>query len=213
MKAGPTAPLPFDKACARMRRRKCSACDPGPDYGATVTGRRRPVAHRNFGGIRFAEVRVNAHRRRQRAAHRRGPRLRTSVTLLIENQITAASSKGLSYAVRGTPTVKDWTHLNGNFERGTKVAGALDVPESRRDHFGGSARTFLWADAGRSREPATVPTAAAIANAVYNAIGVRSRAADHSGQVLAALASAGNAMNSFTLDPFHAPSSRRSTSW
>ena len=63
--------------------------------------------------------------------------------------------------------------LNANLEQ-YKIAGALDVPRIDivlLEELHGRTST----DARGIGEPATVPTSAAIANAVYNAIGVRVR--------------------------------------
>ena len=80
--------------------------------------------------------------------------------------------------------------LNGNLEQ-YKIAGALDVPKIDvvlLEDLRGRSST----DASGIGEPATVPTAAAIANAIYNAIGVRVRELPITpARVLAALAAAG----------------------
>ena len=77
--------------------------------------------------------------------------------------------------------------LNANLEQ-YKIAGALDVPRidiALIEELHGRTST----DARGIGEPATVPTAAAIANAVYNAIGVRLRELPLTpARVLAALA-------------------------
>ena len=76
--------------------------------------------------------------------------------------------------------------VNTNLEQ-YKIAGSKDVPRIDAviiDHHRG--RTNV--DASGIGEPATVPTAAAIANAVYHAIGVRVREAPMTpSKVLAAL--------------------------
>jgi xanthine dehydrogenase YagR molybdenum-binding subunit len=63
--------------------------------------------------------------------------------------------------------------VNANFEN-YKVLGPREVPlieVELIEELRGRSST----DAGGIGEPATVPTAAAIANAVYNALGVRLR--------------------------------------
>lgn len=195
VKAGkPTAPLPFDKACARMRRAEVlGSATRGPDYGATVTGRRGQFAAQ-LGGVQFAEVEVNTltgvvNVLRIVAGHDCG---RPVNPLLIENQIHGGIIQGLSYALFEERRLDPKTGriLNGNFEQ-YKVAGALDVPKIDvilLEDLRGRSST----DASGIGEPATVPTAAAIANAVYNAIGVRIRELPITpAKVLAALASAG----------------------
>jgi xanthine dehydrogenase YagR molybdenum-binding subunit len=165
----------------------------GPDYGATVTGRRGQFAAQ-LGGVQFAEVEVNTltgvvNVLRIVAGHDCG---RPVNPLLIENQIHGGIIQGLSYALFEERRLDPKTGriLNGNFEQ-YKVAGALDVPKIDvilLEDLRGRSST----DASGIGEPATVPTAAAIANAVYNAIGVRIRELPITpAKVLAALASAG----------------------
>ena len=63
--------------------------------------------------------------------------------------------------------------VNANLEQ-YKILGAKDCPQIEpiliEEYFGKSST-----DAGPIGEPAKIPTAAAVANAVYNAIGVRIR--------------------------------------
>jgi xanthine dehydrogenase YagR molybdenum-binding subunit len=195
VKAGkPLPPLPFDRACARMRRNEVlGSATRQPDYGATVTGRRGQFAAQ-LGGVQFAEVEVNTLTGvvkvlRIVAGHDCG---RPVNPLLVENQIHGGIIQGLSYALFEERRLDPKTGriLNGNFEQ-YKVAGALDVPKIEvilLEELRGRSST----DVSGIGEPATVPTAAAIANAVYNAIGVRIRELPITpAKVLAALASAG----------------------
>jgi xanthine dehydrogenase YagR molybdenum-binding subunit len=77
--------------------------------------------------------------------------------------------------------------LNANFEQ-YKILGAREVPQIdviMLEEYRGRNST----DAGGIGEPATVPTAAAIANAFYNATGRRMRELPMTpARVLAALA-------------------------
>jgi xanthine dehydrogenase YagR molybdenum-binding subunit len=63
--------------------------------------------------------------------------------------------------------------LNANFES-YKIAGAREVPRIEV-HLIEEYRGRSSTDAGGIGEPATVATAAAVANAVYNATGARVR--------------------------------------
>ena len=93
----------------------------------------------------------------------------------IENQIHGGILMGISYALlenrimdRGSGDM-----LNADLDN-YKLVGAADVPEisvTLIENYHGRSST----DACGIAEPATIATAAAIANAVYNAIGVRIR--------------------------------------
>ena len=63
--------------------------------------------------------------------------------------------------------------LNANFEQ-YKIAGAREMPQIEV-HLIEEYRGRSSTDAGGIGEPSTVATAAALANAVYNATGVRVR--------------------------------------
>ena len=94
-------------------------------------------------------------------------------TLTTESQIQGGVIQGLSYALfedrvldRGSGRM-----VNPNVEQ-YKIAGALDCPEIE------TVILPVWDGVNNTHsagigEPATVPTAAAIANAVSHAIGVR----------------------------------------
>ena len=107
----------------------------------------------------------------------------------LESQINGGVLQGISYALyedrvldRGRGLM-----LNANFEQ-YKILGAREVPAIDvvlLEEYRGRSST----DAGGIGEPAIVPTAAAVANAVYNAIGVRVRELPMTpARVLAALA-------------------------
>ena len=95
--------------------------------------------------------------------------------LTVENQIQGGIIQGISYALFENRILDRNTGVmvNPNLEQ-YKIAGSLDVPEIESivlDVNRGANST----GAQGIGEPATVPTAAAIANAVYHAIGVRIR--------------------------------------
>lgn len=188
----PIAPLPFDKACARMRRAEVlGSATRQPDYGAQAAGKRGNF-WAQLGGVQMAEVEVNTLTGvikviRIGAAQDCG---RPVNPLLVESQIHGGIIQGLSYALFEERRLDPKTGrlLNGNLEQ-YKIAGAVDVPKIDvilLEELRGRSST----DVSGIGEPATVPTAAAIANAVYNAIGVRIRELPLSpARVLAALAS------------------------
>ena len=143
------------------------------------------------GGVQFAEVTVNTltgviQVERIVAAQDCG---RPMNALLTESQIHGGVIQGVSYALFEERRMdkRSGRMLNANFEQ-YKIAGSLDVPKIDvvlLEDLHGRTST----DARGIGEPATVPTAAAIANAVYNAIGVRLRELPITpGKVLAALA-------------------------
>jgi xanthine dehydrogenase YagR molybdenum-binding subunit len=95
--------------------------------------------------------------------------------LTTESQINGGVIQGISFALFEDRILDRVTGrmVNPNLEQ-YKIAGSKDAPRIRAvilDHHRG--RTNV--DASGIGEPATVPTAAAIANAVYHAIGVRIR--------------------------------------
>ena len=93
--------------------------------------------------------------------------------LAIESQINGGIIQGISYALYEQRRLDRNTGLmvDPNLES-YKIAGAFEVPEIETvilENYLALSST----DAGGIGEPATVPTAAAIANAFYNATGVR----------------------------------------
>ena len=93
--------------------------------------------------------------------------------LALESQINGGVLQGLSYALYENRILDRNTGLmvNPNLEQ-YKIAGSRETPQIEVvliEQYMGRNST----DAGGIGEPATIPTTAAIANAVYNAIGVR----------------------------------------
>jgi len=152
---------------------------PGGQF--TVTGERTKDHYQTerwkISGIQFAEVEVDTGTgsikvNRMVAVHDCG---RPMNRLTIENQINGGIIQGVSYALYENRILDRNTGLmvNPNLEN-YKIAGAQEIPliESH----------ILDLNLGQSStgaigigEPATIPTSAAIANAVYHAIGVRIR--------------------------------------
>jgi xanthine dehydrogenase YagR molybdenum-binding subunit len=161
----------------------------GPDW-APPSG--IPVVS-GYGGVQFAQVAVDVGTGRiavERivAVHDCGRPMNPPG---VENQINGGILQGLSYALLEDRILDGATGrvVNADLEH-YKIAGALEVPEIEihlLEEYRGRSST----DAGGIGEPATVATAACIANAVYNALGVRLRALPMTpARVLAALASA-----------------------
>ena len=185
---GKPVELTLKQAAARLRKEQVvGTAGRQPDYEAGAGGK----AWGQTGGVQFAEVTVDTltgvvRVERIVAAHDCGRPLNP---LLTESQIHGGIIQGLSYALFEERRLdrKTGRMLNANLEQ-YKIAGALDVPKIDivlLEDLHGRTST----DARGIGEPATVPTAAAIANAVYNAIGVRIRELPLTpARVLAALA-------------------------
>lgn len=151
------------------------------DYGGFVQakggGGRRGMGIGGYGGVQFAEVAVDVETgivkvERVVAVHDCG---RPINPLAVESQINGGIIQGISYALYENRVLdrKSGWMLNANFEA-YKIAGAREVPPIEV-HLIEEYRGRSSTDAGGIGEPATVATAGAIANAVYNATGVRIR--------------------------------------
>ena len=106
--------------------------------------------------------------------------------LTTESQVNGAVVQGVSYALYENRLMDPITGgmINADFEN-YKIVGALETPEIEVILYDEPERGVIGIG-----EPPTIPTAGAIANAVYNAIGVRLRELPMTpDKVLAALAS------------------------
>jgi xanthine dehydrogenase YagR molybdenum-binding subunit len=167
------------RIAARMRVEQVTAqAVRGDDYGGFGGGgKRRGMGIGGYGGVQFAEVAVDVETgvvkvERVVAVHDCG---RPINPLAVESQIHGGVIQGLSYALyenRVLDRRSGWM-LNANFES-YKIAGAREIPRIEV-HLIEEYRGRSSTDAGGIGEPATVATAAAVANAVYNATGVRMR--------------------------------------
>ena len=146
-----------------------------------------------YGGVQFVEVSVDTETGvirvdRVVAVHDCG---RPINPLGVESQVNGGVLQGISYALYENRQLDRNTGLmvNPNLEQ-YKILGSKETPVIETiiiEEYRGRSST----DAGGIGEPATVPTAAAIANAVYNATGVRIREIPMTpARVLAALAAA-----------------------
>jgi len=141
--------------------------------------------------VQFAEVAVDTETgvikvERVVAVHDCGRPLNP---LAVESQINGGVLQGISYALYEDRLIDRQTGrmVNANLEQ-YKIVGARETPKIEtfliEEYYGRSST-----DAGGIGEPSTIPTAAAVANAVYNATGVRVRELPMTpARVLAALA-------------------------
>jgi xanthine dehydrogenase YagR molybdenum-binding subunit len=179
-KGAPNNALTFKQAAARMRTDEISAqASRNDDYssdseGAASTSRSRRIT---YGGVQFAQVAVDTETgiinvEKVWAIHDCG---RPMNPLLLESQINGGVIQGLSYALYEDRILDraSGLMLNPNLEQ-YKIAGSRETPEIHV-HVIQDYLALSSTDAGGIGEPAKIPTAAAIANAFYNATGARIR--------------------------------------
>jgi xanthine dehydrogenase YagR molybdenum-binding subunit len=175
----PNRSMSFAAAAALLRTDRISAvASRSDDYGGF---RRRmgdaAIAQQDLGGVQFAEVAVDVETgvvrvERVVAVQDCG---RPMNPLLIESQVQGGVLMGLSYALFEERILDQHTGrmVNPNLEQ-YKIAGPRETPAievALLEYYQGQSAT----DAYGIAEPASIATAPAIANAVYNAIGVRLR--------------------------------------
>jgi len=144
------------------------------DYGGWQDGDKYTAT---IGGAQFVEVEVDTETGivrvlRAVAVHDCG---RPVNRLAIESQINGGVIQGVSYALHERRVIDLGTGrmVNADLEQ-YRIAGSKDVPQVEAiilDHFRGRTNT----DVSGIGEPATVPTSAAIANAIAHATGARVR--------------------------------------
>jgi xanthine dehydrogenase YagR molybdenum-binding subunit len=161
--------LPFAQASSRLKTAVISA-------QATRAANYKGIGNESF-GAQFAEVEVDTETGRVRvvkvaAAHDCG---RTINRLTAESQVTGGVIMGLSYALLENRVMDAPTGIvmNPNLED-YKIAGTKEMPEIVPIMVEVYDPTNNAGVKGLG-EPPIVPTAAAIANAVSNALGVRVR--------------------------------------
>ncbi|UQA58699.1 xanthine dehydrogenase family protein molybdopterin-binding subunit [Polyangium aurulentum] len=171
--------LTFRAAAARLPTEQVSAMvNRAVDYGGFESGRGKGgLGVGGLGGVQFAAVAVDTETgiikvERVVAVHDCG---RPINPLGLESQINGGILQGISYALYENRVLDRGSGhmLNANFEQ-YKILGAREAPSIEivlLEEYRGRSST----DAGGIGEPATIPTSAAVANAVYNAIGVRLR--------------------------------------
>ena len=150
-----------------------------PTETISATARRSPEYGKRemmfLGGVQFAEVAVDTETgiirvERVVAVHDCG---RPMNLLTLESQVNGGILQGISYALYENRILDRNTGImvNPNLEE-YKIIGAKDMPKIEI-HFIEDYLARSSTDAGGIGEPAKVPTAAAVANAFYNATGVR----------------------------------------
>jgi len=171
--------ISFKAAAAKLKTEQVSAtASRAQDYGGFATPwRTGGMGIGSAGGVQFAEVAVDTETgiikvERVVAVHDCG---RPINPLALESQINGGVLQGISYALYESRVLdrRAGVMLNANLEQ-YKILGARETPKIEvtiLEEYHGRSST----DAGGIGEPATVPTAAAVANAVYNAIGARVR--------------------------------------
>ena len=171
------ARLPLETVSATARR--------SPEYG------KREMIF--LGGVQFVQLAVDTETGIVRvehvlAVHDCG---RPMNPLQLESQVNGGILQGISYALYENRRLdrKTGIMVNPNLEQ-YKILGAKETP-TIEVHFIEHYLARSSTDAGGIGEPATIPTAAAIGNAFYNATGVRLRELPMTpARVLAALGAA-----------------------
>lgn len=173
--------IAFKKAAASMKTEQIAErASRSDDYGGFIPGvggGRNRGGVGGYGGVQFAAVAVDVETgvikvERVVAVHDCG---RPINPLALESQINGGVLQGISYALYENRILdRNTGHMvNPNLEA-YKILGAREVPPIEvmlLEEYRGRSST----DAGGIGEPSTIPTAAAIANAFYNATGVRLR--------------------------------------
>ena len=166
--------MSFKKATKLMRTSQISRfASRSDDYD----GFQQPwgLANGDLGSVQFVEVSVNTETGLVKvdkvvAAHSCGRPLNTGQ---IESQINGGIIQGISYALYENQVMDVGTGhmMNANVDQ-YKVPYSMEIPEIESiivEEYSALSST----DAYGIGEPANIATAAAVANAVYNAIGVR----------------------------------------
>ncbi|HEX5707693.1 MAG TPA: xanthine dehydrogenase family protein molybdopterin-binding subunit [Pyrinomonadaceae bacterium] len=181
VRANPARGLTFGQAAARLKTEQIAAtASRADDYGGFAFKNEKEAFGFGvgvYGGVQFAEVAVDTETgvvrvERVVAVHDCGRPLNP---LAVESQINGGVIQGISYALYENRILdrRAGRMVNPNLEQ-YKIAGARETPKIEvvlvEEYLGRSST-----DAGGIGEPATIPTAAAVANAFYNATGVRMR--------------------------------------
>jgi xanthine dehydrogenase YagR molybdenum-binding subunit len=179
-KNSPSNALTFKQAAGRMKSDEISGrADRKDDYSSDSEGsENKPKSRRvTYGGVQFAEVAVDTETgivkvEKVWAVHDCG---RPMNPMFLESQINGGILQGISYALYEDRALdrNSGIMLNTNLEQ-YKIIGSRETPEIKV-HVIEDYLALSSTDAGGIGEPAKIPTAAAVANAFYNATGARIR--------------------------------------
>jgi xanthine dehydrogenase YagR molybdenum-binding subunit len=179
VRASPERGIGFREAAAAMRTDQFSAIESRRDDYGGFRARMGDAnaAQTDLGGVQFAQVAVDTETGAIRverfiAVQDCGRPLNPK---LIESQVQGGVLMGIGYALLEQRVMDQHSGhmMNDNLEQ-YKLPGALETPPIEVllvEHYQGQSAT----DAYGIAEPANIATAPAIANAVFNAIGVRLR--------------------------------------
>jgi len=176
--AGPSRSIAFKEAAGLLKTSVISAtATRGDNYGGFRVQSPMDIAREDLGGVQFAEVAVDTETgivrvERVTAVHDCG---RPINPRQIESQIHGGIIMGLSFALFEERLLDRHTgHMvNADLEQ-YKLAGSRETPAIDvviLENYQAISAT----DACGIGEPATIATAAAVANAAYNATGTRMR--------------------------------------
>jgi len=174
----PTSGMGFREAAGLLKADKISAVAArGGNYGGFRVSGPMKIAREDLGGVQFAEVAVDTETgiiriERITAVHDCG---RPVNPLQLESQIHGGILMGISFALFENRILDHDTGrmVNADLEQ-YKIVGPRETPLIDvivLENYQAISATDVCGVA----EPATIATAAAVANAVYNAIGVRMR--------------------------------------
>lgn len=172
--AGPEKKLTFEQVCKKLPSEAIVATSSRAKTYGWYPMKFMDQPMQQIAGVQFAEVEVDTwtgmiKAKRVLAMHDCG---RVMNELTTKSQVNGGIILGTSYALLEERVLdRDFGRmLNPNFEQ-YKIAGAQDIPEIEvvlTDVHSGANST----GAAGIGEPATIPTAAAIACAIYDALGV-----------------------------------------
>jgi xanthine dehydrogenase YagR molybdenum-binding subunit len=175
-RGSPSRDISFRQAASLLDKDAVSAvAERGDNYGGFCVSSPMNIAREDLGGVQFAEVAVDTETgivrvERVTAVHDCG---RPMNPRQIESQIHGGILMGISFALFENRILDHHTGrmVNADLEQ-YKLVGPHETPAIDvvlLENYQAISAT----DACGIAEPATIATAAAVANAVYNAIGVR----------------------------------------
>jgi xanthine dehydrogenase YagR molybdenum-binding subunit len=179
VRGSPGTSMPFKEAVKKADFEEISHRAERPDdyQGYAMKSGALNITHSGIGGVQFAEVTVDTETgvvkvTRIVAVHDCGRPINPK---LAESQIYGGVIQGVSYALYEERHLDaaSGQQVNANVDQ-YKIVGSREVPEIEvhlLEQLGGQSST----DARGVAEPANVATAAAVANAFYNATGKRIR--------------------------------------